>query len=55
MISKKDLDAFKAIAEKSREDKLRDKKKGYGETSKADMKADKLQAARMAKVKAKGK
>jgi|DEB3_MinimDraft_2_1074329.scaffolds.fasta_scaffold00007_5 hypothetical protein len=35
------------MVEKSREDKARDKKMGYKEGSKADMKLDKMQAKRM--------
>lgn len=52
MISKKELEAFMPMVERSREDKVRDKKKGYKEGSPADMKADKAQAMRMAKMKA---
>lgn len=52
MISKKELDAFMPLVERSRENKLRDKKNGTKEDSKADMKTDKAQALRMAKMKA---
>lgn len=54
MISRKDLEAMMPIVERSREDKMRDKKMGYKEGSAADKKADMAQARRMlAKKKAK--
>lgn len=52
MISKKELDRFMPLVEKSREDRLRDKKMGYKEGSPADKKADLAQARRMAMKKA---
>ena len=41
MISRKDIEKMLPVVEKSREDKMRDKRKGYKEGSPADM-ADKL-------------
>lgn len=43
MISKKDIDAMTPMVERSRQDKQRDKKMGYKESSAADMKADRKQ------------
>ena len=44
MISKKDSDSMMKFVEGTRKDKMRDKKMGYKEGSRANMTADSLQA-----------